>query len=83
MIDIEKAGEILERAKQAAVEYYALTGKPLGITGEMGEYLAAKILGLQLAEARAPGYDAIDDDGRRIQIKARCQPTSGWSPLAT
>src|SRR3546814_9951204 len=70
MIDVEKAGEILERARQAAIEYYELTGKPLGITGEVGEYLAAKILGLQLADARAPGYDATDDRGRRIQIKA-------------
>lgn len=74
MIDIEKAGEIIERARQAAIEYYELTGKPLGITGEVGEYLAAKILGLQLADARAPGYDATDGAGRRIQIKARCIP---------
>lgn len=74
MIDIEKAGQILERARQAAIEYYELTGKPLGITGEVGEYLAAKILGLQLADARAPGYDATDGKGRRIQIKARCIP---------
>src|SRR3546814_19780184 len=74
MIDVEKAGEILERARQAAIEYYELTGKPLGITGEVGEYLAAKILGLQLADARAPGYDATADRGRRLQIKARCIP---------
>lgn len=74
MIDLEKAGEILDRARQAAIAYYELTGKPLGITGEIGEYLAAKILGLQLADARSPGYDATDDQGRRIQIKARCIP---------
>ena len=74
MIDIAKAGKILERARRAAVDYYALTGKPLGITGELGEYLTAKLLGLELAEARAPGYDAIDKAGRRIQIKARCLP---------
>lgn len=74
MIDVETAGEILERARQAAVEYYELTGKPLGITGEIGEYLAARILGLHLADARAPGYDATDSMGRKIQIKARCIP---------
>jgi hypothetical protein len=72
--DLEKAGEILERARQAAIEYYELTGKPLGITGEIGEYLAAKMLDLRLADARAPGYDATDDKGRRIQIKTRCIP---------
>ncbi|WP_200371980.1 DUF6998 domain-containing protein [Rhodovibrio salinarum] len=74
MIDLERAGEVLERARLAAVDYYRLTGKPLGITGEIGEYLAAKILHLQLADARAPGYDAIDGSGRKIQIKARCIP---------
>ena len=74
MIDIEKAGEILERGKQAAIDYYDLTGKPLGITGEFGEYLTAKLLGLELAEARSPGYDATDKKGRKIQIKSRCIP---------
>ena len=46
---------ILEKAKEAAVEYYRLTGKPLGITGEIGEYWAAKHLNLKLAPARQDG----------------------------
>ena len=71
MASIRKIGKSLEKAKQAAIEYYQLTGKPLGITGEVGEYLAAKHLRLKLAEARAPGYDAIDRAGRLIQIKSR------------
>ncbi len=74
MTDMQAVEGILERARQAAVEYYDMTGKPLGITGEMGEYLAAKILDLELADAREPGYDAIDKNGRKIQIKARCIP---------
>lgn len=68
MIDVGTAEEILERARQVAVEYDELTGKPLRLTGEIGEYLAARILGLQLADARAPGYDATDSMGRKIQI---------------
>lgn len=36
--------DILERAKSAAIDYYRLTRKPLGITGEIGEYIAAKHL---------------------------------------
>jgi hypothetical protein len=76
MIDLDKAGEILERARKAAIDYYELTGKPLGITGEFGEYVAARILGLELADARFPGYDAVDDDGRKIQIKARSIPST-------
>jgi len=69
--DLDKVGAILTRARQAAIDYYELTGKPLGITGEIGEYFTAHILGLQLAAAREPGFDAIDDSGRKIQIKAR------------
>ena len=68
---IGAVGEVLERAKQAAIDYYCLTGKPLGITGEVGEYTAARLLGLTLADARAPGFDAIDAHGRRYQIKTR------------
>lgn len=67
----KKIGEILERAKQAAVDYYQLTGKPLGITGEIGEYEAMRLLELTLAEAREPGYDATDENGVRYQIKTR------------
>lgn len=74
MIDLEKAGKILERARQAAIDYYDLTGKPLGITGEFGEYMTAKLLGLELADARSPGYDATDRKGRKVQIKARSVP---------
>ena len=76
MIDLDKVGAILERARKAAIDYYELTGKPLGITGEYGEYMAAKILGLQLADARSPGYDAVDDESRKIQIKARSIPST-------
>lgn len=74
MPSLHEIGEILERAKSAAVDYYHLTGKPLGITGEIGEYLAAKHLGLELADARTPGYDATDPQERRIQVKARSIP---------
>jgi hypothetical protein len=72
--------EILKEAKTLAHRYRALTGKPLGITGEVAEYEAARILGLELAPARQAGYDAIektDRKVRRLQIKGRCVlPTS-------
>ena len=71
---LEAVGEVLDRAKRSAIDYYQLTGKPLGITGEYGEYVAAATLGLELAEARTAGYDAVDSTGRRIQIKARSIP---------
>ena len=62
---------LLETARQVAKAFYHLTGKPLGITGEIGEYEAARLLGLTLVAARTPGYDAVGPDGRLIQIKAR------------
>jgi hypothetical protein len=68
--------EILAEAKILAREYYALTGKPLGITGEVAEYEAARILDVELTPARQAGYDAIENmEGsiRRLQIKGRCQ----------
>ena len=74
MIDLNKVEEVLERARKAAIDYYDLTRKPLGITGELREYIAAKILGLELVDARFPGYDAIDSNGRKIQIKTRRIP---------
>lgn len=65
---------ILEQAKQLAQEYHRLTGKPLGITGEVAEYEAARILGLSLSAARQAGYDGTRQvNGKTIhyQIKGR------------
>lgn len=67
--------EILRDAKRLAQEYRQLTGKPLGITGEVAEYEAARILGVELTPARQAGYDAIErvnGTERRLQIKGRC-----------
>lgn len=66
--------EILALAKSLGAEYYKLTGKPLGVTGEVAEYVAAEMLGLELAPARTEGYDAIrrtTNGEERIQIKGR------------
>jgi hypothetical protein len=66
---------ILSEAKKLAQRYRALTGKPLGITGEVAEYEAARILGVTLTPARQAGYDATEGKGRnlrRLQIKGRC-----------
>ena len=52
-----------------------VTGKPLGVTGEVAEYEAATRLGLSLHPARQAGYDAtetLEDGVARIQIKGRC-----------
>ena len=66
--------ELLAQAKVLAGEYYRLTGKPLGVTGEVAEYEAATRLRLELVPPRTPGYDAIERTPagtRRLQIKGR------------
>ena len=63
--------EILAAVKPLAAEYYQLTGKPLGVTGEVAEYVAAQTLRLELAPPRTKGYDAIrktSQGEQRIQI---------------
>jgi hypothetical protein len=71
-LDMDRLRDVINSAILAARQYKKLTGKPLGITGEVGEFLAAELLGWQLTNARQPGYDAVDSGHRRIQIKARC-----------
>jgi hypothetical protein len=63
--------EILSDVRILATEYYELTGKPLGVTGEIAEFEASEKLGLELAPPRTEGYDATYPDGRKVQIKGR------------
>src|ERR1044072_418947 len=75
MSDHQRIMEILGEAKKLAQEHRILTGKPLGITGEVAEYEAARILGDELTPARQAGYDALEangDSARKLQIKGRC-----------
>ena len=75
MSDHEHVMALLREAKALAVKYYSLTGKPLGVTGEVAEYEAALALGLELTVARQVGYDAVERGQsaiRKLQIKGRC-----------
>jgi hypothetical protein len=66
---------LLGEAKKLAKKYRSLSGRPLGITGEVAEYEAARILGLELCAARQAGYDAvrrINGLVEKVQIKGRC-----------
>jgi hypothetical protein len=74
--------ELLGEVKILAREYYLLTGRPLGVTGEIAEYEATRILRVKLAVARQKGYDAIrktPGGNERLQIKGRCVPGKGGS----
>lgn len=82
MKDQDDALELLAQAKVIAQKYYAITGKPLGITGEVAEYEAARLLGVTLTPARQAGYDAIETAHgreRTLQIKGRYLP-NGCTP---
>jgi len=70
-IELHDLGYVISMAKLVAKRYYELTGKPLGVTGEIGEYIAAFLFDLNLSVARQEGYDATTTDGRRVQIKTR------------
>src|SRR5258705_2492263 len=66
--------QLLAQAKDLAVHYYQLTGKPLGVAGEMAEFEAAQKLGLRLAPARTAFYDAYRQHADRretFQVKGR------------
>lgn len=66
---------LLKEAKQLAREYYDLTGRPLGVTGEVAEYEAIRLLKLEPCIVRQSGFDAIRRTNARrvrIQIKGRC-----------
>ncbi|MER9414048.1 gamma-glutamylcyclotransferase family protein [Mesorhizobium sp. M0589] len=71
---------ILAAVKPLAAEYYQVTGKPLGVTGEVAEYVAATVMGLELVPPRTAGYDAIRQTPggpERIQIKGRAYDPAG------
>jgi hypothetical protein len=72
--DAKRVREILSMVKPLAAEYYRLTNKPLGVTGEVAEYIAAEKLKLTLVPPRTEGHDAIRKTAKgdeRIQIKGR------------
>jgi hypothetical protein len=74
---VKRADELLSLLKQAkkmAKRYRELTGRPLGITGEIAEAEAVRLLGLELAPVRTAGYDVIRRTRagiERLQVKGR------------
>ena len=66
---------LMAQARKLAADYRATTGKPLaGISSEIAEYDAARLLDLEMCQERVGGFDAIGRGsraGKRIQIKGR------------
>ena len=66
---------LIAQARKLAAAYRHATGKPLGgVSVEIAESDAARLLGLELTKDPALGYDAVGRgrrEGKRIQIKGR------------
>ena len=65
---------LVTEARRLAAEYRKATGKPLGVSSEIAEFDACKILDLELCDQKPGGYDAIGKgkrQGKKIQIKGR------------
>ncbi len=70
----------VEQAVVAARAYSAATSgrRKLGVTGEIGEVLCCHTLGLKLSlHSRTEGYDAVDGEGKLVQIKTRRSESDG------
>lgn len=67
--------KLIAEARRIAAEYRRATGKSLGgVSGEIAENDAARLLDLEVCKEKTGGYDAVGRgarEGRRIQIKGR------------
>lgn len=65
--------KLISQARQLAAEYRRTMGKALpGISNEIAEYDAVRLLDLRPQSDDEGGWDAVDPaSGRRIQIKSR------------
>jgi len=73
-VNLYAADKLIAQARQLAAEYRRTMGKPLpGISAEIAEHDAIRLLGLEPKPEGEGGYDAIDParGGKRIQIKSR------------
>lgn len=67
-----------ERARRAAIDELIALGAVRShvLVGDLGEQIAARFYGVDLAPAFTPGYDLVDREGRRVQVKTlRATPT--------
>jgi hypothetical protein len=77
--------KVVERSIATALEYETATqgSRKLGITGEIGEILVCKQMKLKMMkDPRSIGYDAVDSNGYKVQIKTR-RGESGNTPRET
>jgi hypothetical protein len=74
-VSVYAIDKLIAEARRLASDYHKATGKPLaGVSAEIAEYDAARLLGLEICTPKVAGYDAVGRgarEGKRIQIKGR------------
>jgi hypothetical protein len=74
LLSVYAAEKLIAQARQLAAEYRRTMGKPLpGISNEIAQHDATKLLKLEAYTDAEAGFDAIDPSrqDKRIQIKSR------------
>lgn len=78
---------LVERVFTDCDELSRLTGRPVSpdghLVGSIGEVLAAAALNLTLEPPSNKGYDATDDQGRKVEIKCTTRRTVALSAAGT
>lgn len=74
-MSVYSVDKLISEARRLAADYRRITGKPLaGVSGEIAQHDAARLLNLEICDPVVGGYDAIghgNREGKRIQIKGR------------
>lgn len=77
----------IKRIFQACERLTKLTGRPFSpdghLVGSFGELVASRLLDLTLAPPSTDGYDAIDQQGRRVEIKTTTRSAIALSASGT
>ena len=82
--DVRTAIKKIFRSCQRLTELTKRPFSPDGhLVGSFGEVVAAELLNLTLMPPSNDGYDAIDDQGRRVEIKATTRTSISLSASGT
>jgi len=74
-VGVYSIDKLISEARRLAADYRRATGKPLaGVSSEIAQHDAARLMNLEICNPGVGGYDAIGHgsrEGKRIQIKGR------------
>lgn len=71
-MSVYSVDKLISQARRLAADYKKTTGKTLpGVSSEIADFDASRLLDLTLVEDRGQGYDAVGKHGKKVQIKGR------------